>query len=129
MGGDIGGMQSLTMEEREGYMEKPEIKSLLIKIKSRIKFFNYGSSKKNLFGIDTPLEFFRDITQIKVGDNDGVVVLTSSLMKFHDHNIDFILEEGVDHLMTMTKYRPESNISKKRYDQQLHTMAILKMLL
>ncbi len=129
MGGDIGGMQSLTMEEREVYMAKPEIKSLLVKIKNRIKFLNYGSTKKNLFGIDTPLEFFRDITQIKVGDNDGVVALSSSLMKFHGHNIDFIFEEGVDHLMTMTKYRPESNTSKKRYDQQIHTTAILKMLL
>lgn len=125
MGGSASGMNSLTIADRETYMNSVEIKNLILEIKHKIKFINFGSFKKNRLGIDTPLELFRNYTQNNAGANDGVVPLHSALMKDHGHNVDYIIEGEVDHLMTMTKYRLD-NVS---YDQQLHTLALLKLLL
>lgn len=125
MGGSASGMNSLTIAERETYMESTEIKKLILEIKHKIRVINFASFKKNRLGIDTPLELFRNYTQNKAGVNDGVVPLHSALMKEHGHNIDYIIEAEVDHLMTMTKYRLDNVF----YDQQLHTLALLKLLL
>lgn len=133
MGGDVGGMSSLTTQERAPYMESDEIKNLIVEIKKKTKFLNYASFKKNSFGIDTPLELFRNISQSKAGDNDGVVPMTSAMMKSHGYEIDFVVESEVDHLMVMTKYRPDKidvfHQSRAIYDQQAHTLSLIKMLL
>lgn len=133
MGGNVGGMSALTTDERQGYMESQEIKNLIGTINKKTKFLNYGSSKENTFGIDTPLELFRNLTTSRAGENDGVVPLTSALMHSHGHDIDYAIESGVDHLMPMTKYRPDRidifHMSRSQYDQQAHTMSLIKMLL
>ncbi|MDD4974090.1 MAG: hypothetical protein PHY93_07045 [Bacteriovorax sp.] len=125
MGGDANGMSSLTIEEREAYMNTDEIKKLLIKTNQKIKFLNFASFKTNTFGIDTPLELFRNYTDGYSGQNDGVVPLTSALLKEHGFDINYIIEAEVDHLMTMTRYRLNNN----QYNQKAHTIAVLKLLL
>lgn len=125
MGGSAAGMNSLTKSEREAYMNDPEVKKIIIEINKKIHFINFASFKTNVFGIDTPLELFRNYTDLKEGSNDGVVPLTSALMKEHGYDINFIIESEVDHLMTMTKYRLESI----DYNQKKHTLAVLKLLL
>lgn len=133
MGGDVGGMSALTIDERQAYMESSEIKNLIGLIKKRTKFLNYASFKSNVFGLDTPLELFRNLTQSRAGNNDGVVALSSALMNSHGYEIDYAIESGVDHLMTMTKYRPDKidifHFSRSQYDQQAHMMSLIKMLL
>lgn len=125
MGGDASGMSSLTIEERNTYMDTNEIKNLLIVINQKIKFLNFASYKTNTLGIDTPLELFRNYTDLSDGANDGVVPLKSALMKEHGVDINFIIEEEVDHLMTMTRYRLDNN----QYSQKTHTISVLKLLL
>lgn len=131
MGGSAKGMESLTITERSLYMNSPEIKETIKKLGS--KFINYASFKPNAFGVDTPLEIFRNITQDIAGNNDGVVSLKSALMKEHGMNVNYVIEKNVDHLMTMTKYRADKldfiQKYRARYDQQKNTMALLKMLL
>ena len=125
MGGDALGMSSLTLEERDAYMNTFEIKNLITKINQKIKFVNFASYKTNTFGIDTPLELFRNYTDQVAGQNDGVVPVTSALIKEHGIKINYIIESEVDHLMTMTRYRLNNN----QYDQKMHTLSILKLLL
>lgn len=125
MGGDAGGMSSLTVEERSAYMDADKLKKLLLEINTKIKFVNYASTKTNTFGVDTPLEIFRNYIDDREGANDGVVSLKTALMKEHGIDIDFIIESEVDHLMTMTRYY----LMNSSYDQQWHTLAILKLLL
>lgn len=125
MGGDASGMSSLTIEERSAYMNQAEIKNLLIQINQKIKFINFASYKTNTFGIDTPLELFRNYSDEKAGHNDGVVPLKSALMKEHGVDVNYIIEAEVDHLMTMTRYRLNNN----HYDQKDHTISVLKLLL
>ncbi len=125
MGGDAGGMTSLTIEERNVYMNSSEIKNLLTQINSKMRYINFASFKTNTFGLDTPLELFRNYTDLMSGKNDGVVPLDSALMTKHGIDIDYIIESEVDHLMTMTRFR----LDNKQYNQQAHTIAILKMLL
>lgn len=125
MGGSGAGMNSLTLSERVNYMDSTEVRNLILEIKKNIKFINYGSYKTDTWGWDTPLEFFRNYTEIKDGINDGVVPLTSALMKEHNLAVDFIIETEVDHLMTMTRFRLENTI----YDQKAHTLAVLRLLL
>lgn len=133
MGGDVGGMSALTINERQGYMDSQEIKNLIGVINKKIRFLNYGSFKPNSFGIDTPLELFRNLTTSRAGDNDGVVPLSSALMHSHGYDVNFAIESGVDHLMPMTKYRPDKidifHMSRSQYDQQTHTMSLIKMVL
>jgi hypothetical protein len=125
MGGDRAGLSSLTPEERVPYMNSSDVKSLLKDINRQIKFINYASFKKNSFGLDTPLEFFRDYTEHITGKNDGVVPLNSALLKDHGIDVNYILESEVDHLMTMTKYR----LKQVNFNQKTHTMSVLKLLL
>lgn len=125
MGGDAKGMSSLTIEERNTYMERSDIKNLLVLINQKINFLNYASFKTNTLGIDTPLELFRNYTDEKSGVNDGVVPLTSALMKEHGLDVNFIIESEVDHLMTMTRYR----LDNVNFNQKAHTIAVLKLLL
>lgn len=131
MGGSAKGMESLTLKERTRYMDSIEVKNTISKLGNR--FLNYASFKPNAFGVDTPLEIFRNITQDIAGNNDGVVSLKSALMKEHGMNVNYVLEKNVDHLMTMTKYRPDKldffQKYRSKYDQQKNTMALLKMLL
>lgn len=133
MGGDVGGMSALTINERQTYMDSEEIKNLIGKINKQTRFFNFGTFKPNVFGIDTPLELFRNLSQPRAGNNDGVVPLTSALMHEHGFEIDYVIEENVDHLMPMTKYRPDKvdvfHLSRSKYNQQAHTMSLIKMLL
>ena len=133
MGGEVGGISALTINERQGYMESEEIKNLIGKINQQTRFLNFGTFKSNVFGIDTPLELFRNLSQPRSGNNDGVVPLTSALMHSHGYDVNYIIEEGVDHLMPMTKYRPDKvdffHSSRAKYDQQTHTMSLIKMLL
>lgn len=125
MGGDKKGLDSLSLDERKNYMNNSEINILLETINKKIKFINYASFKTNTFGIDTPLELFRNFTDSVEGQNDGVVSTKSALLKEHGFKIDFILEEEVDHLMTMTKYR----LQDVNFNQNAHTISILKLLL
>lgn len=125
MGGSAAGMKSLTINERMTYMQSSETTDLIKTIRQKIQMINYASIKKNTFGIDTPLELFRNFTNKKQGPNDGVVALSSALMKEHGHEIDFIIESDVDHLMTMTRYR----LDRVDYNQRAHTLALLKLLL
>lgn len=133
MGGDVGGMSALTIRERQDYMENKEIKNLIGKINKQTTFLNFGTFKVNVFGIDTPLELFRNLSQSRAGNNDGVVPLTSALMHSHGYDINYVIEENVDHLMPMTKYRPDTidvfHLSRSKYNQQAHTMSLIKMLL
>lgn len=133
MGGDVGGMTALTIDERQSYMETPEVKNLINNIKKKTKFLNFASFKVNAFGLDTPLELFRNLTQSRAGNNDGVVPLSSALMHSHGLEVDYVIEANVDHLMPMTKYRPDKidifHQSRSQYDQQTHTMSLIKMLL
>jgi hypothetical protein len=128
MGGDAGGMTSLTQEERNSYMNTSEIKNLLLEINRKINFINFASFKTNTFGIDTPLELFRNYTDRLAGKNDGVVPLSSALMIDHGIDINYIVEAEVDHLMTMTQLRLNS-LQPNQYNQQTHTLAVLKLLL
>jgi glutaredoxin len=125
MGGDAGGMSSLTIEERTSYMQSENIQSLLLDINKKIIFLNYASYKTNTTGIHTPLELFRNFTDQVAGKNDGVVPVSSALMKDHGIDINYIIETEVDHLMTMTHFR----LNNSDYNQQSHTLAILKLLL
>jgi triacylglycerol lipase len=125
MGGDASGMSSLTIEERVPYMDSDEIKKILVQTNQKIKFINYASYKTNTFGIDTPLELFRNYTDGVSGQNDGVVPLTSALIKEHGVDVNYIIEAEVDHLMTMSRYRLNNN----QYNQKTHTIAVLKLLL
>ena len=129
-GGDVGGITSLTIRDRSQYMETEEIKNLIKTISKKIKFLNYASYKRDSFGVDTPLELLRDLTLKKSGPNDGVVPLDSARMNAHGFNVDYVIENGVDHLMTATKYRPDKmNKTRSVYNQQIHTMSLLKMIL
>lgn len=125
MGGSAEGMNSLTVEKRVEYMNQAEIKSLMATIQTQIHFVNYASFKNNSFGYDTPLEFFRNFTTQKAGLNDGVVPVSSALMKTHGQNVDFVLEGNVDHLMTMTRYY----LLPQTYNIKAHTISILKLML
>lgn len=125
MGGNADGMTSITVEERAHYMNRAEIVSLIETIKGRIHFVNFASFKDNTFGYDTPLEFFRNYTLQKAGANDGVVPVTSALMKEHGLDVDSVLESDVDHLMTMTRY----HLLPQVYNIKAHTMSVLKLLL
>ncbi len=133
LGGSIDGMSALTIDERSEYMDSTEVRSLIGIINKKIKFLNYASYKPNTIGIDTPLELFRNITQAKTGDNDGVVPLTSALMSLHGLDINYAVEKNIDHLMTMTKYRPDKldflHWFRSDYDQQTHAMSLIKMVL
>ncbi len=125
MGGSAEGMSSLTVEKRVEYMNRAEINSLIETVKARTHFVNFATYKSNSFGYDTPLEFFRNFTNQKAGNNDGVVPVTSALMKDHGLDVDFILEREVDHLMTMTRYY----LLPQTYNIKAHTMSVLKLLL
>ena len=125
MGGDAKGLSSLSVEDRNIYMNNAGLLELLKNIKQKIKFINYASYKTNTFGWDTPLELFRNYTDEVAGQNDGVVPISSALMKEHGVDMDFIIEAEVDHLMTMTRFR----LNNKYYDQKLHTLSVLKLLL
>lgn len=131
MGGSAKGMEGLTIRERETYMGRSDVKEVISVLGSRL--LNYASYKPNAFGVDTPLELFRNITQDLAGDNDGVVSLKSALMKDHSMNVNYVIEKNVDHLMTMTKYRPDKmdflQKYRAKYDQQKNTMVLLKMIL
>jgi len=106
-------------------MNRAEINSLIETVKARTHFVNFATYKSNSFGYDTPLEFFRNFTNQKAGNNDGVVPVTSALMKDHGLDVDFILEREVDHLMTMTRYY----LLPQTYNIKAHTMSVLKLLL
>lgn len=124
MGGNESGMNSLTIEKRADYMNQAEIKSIIGLINSRIRFLNFASVKANLPGPDTPLELFRNYTGEKAGANDGVVPLSSALMMRHGHDVHYIIEADVDHLMTMTHYY----LGLNNYNPKSHTISILKLL-
>ena len=55
------------------------------------------------------------------------------MMKEHGLNVNYVIEKNVDHLMTMTKYRPDKldflQKYRAKYDQQRNTMTLLKMIL
>lgn len=125
MGGQDAGMSSLSVEKREEYMNQAEIRQLIGTINARIRFVNFASVKANLLGPDTPLELFRNYTEEKAGANDGVVPLTSALMVKHGLDVNFVIEEDVDHLMTMTHYY----LGLNNYNPKAHTISILKLLL
>lgn len=125
MGGNDSGMNSLTTEKREAYMNQADVKALIGLINGRINFLNFASVKFNLLGVDTPLELFRNYTDEKAGANDGVVPLSSALMMRHGHDVNYIIEADVDHLMTMTHYY----LGLNSYNPKSHTISILKMLI
>jgi triacylglycerol lipase len=133
MGGDVGGFSSLTIEEREQVMNSADVKNLLLTLPKKMRILNYASFKENRLGVDSPLEIFRNIDQNLEGWNDGVVSVNSALMSQHGYAVDSIVESDVDHLMTMTKYRPDSwdllNWTRKEYSQKAHTIALLRLLL
>lgn len=106
-------------------MNQSEISSLIETITKKIHFLNFGSTKENSFGYDSPLKFFRDYCDVKAGANDGVVPLSSALMKEHGYAVDFVTEENTDHLMTMTHYV----LLPQTYNIKAHTISILKLLL
>lgn len=132
MGGEPGGFSALTIEERAEVMNTDEVKRLLLELTKKMKVLNYASFKSNRFGIDTPLELFRNIALDLEGKNDGVVSIQSALMSAQGYPVDSIVESDVDHLMTMTRYRPDEwdllNFTRKQYSQKAHTFSILKML-
>lgn len=131
MGGSVKGMEALTIKERSRYMDSADVRSVIKSLDK--KLLNYASYKPNAFGVDTPLEIFRNITQDLVGNNDGVVSLKSAMMKEHGLKVNYVIEKNVDHLMTMTKYRPDKldflQNYRAKYDQQRNTMTLLKMIL
>ena len=72
-------------------MNSSEIKNLLTQINSKMRFINFASFKTNTFGLDTPLELFRNYTDLLSGKNDGVVPLDSALMTKQSESILIIL--------------------------------------
>lgn len=130
-GGSPSGFHSLTFEERVAYMESSKVQNLVEKINLEINFLNYGSIKKDILGYDSAIELFRDISQNVSGDNDGVVPIMSALMNEHGHDVNYVVENDVDHLMTMTKYKMINLTlmnSLKDYDRKTHTLALLEMI-
>lgn len=125
MGGNRKGLSSLTIEERSAIMDDIYTTELIVKISSQMKFINLATTKKNLKGYDTPLELFRNYSEKKAGANDGVVPLKSALLYQHGFNIDYVIEENVDHLMTMTNFY----ILRQPYDREAHTAAALRLLI
>lgn len=133
MGGEARGMSSLTVEERKDIMNSDETNHLINQVRKNVKLVNFASYKSNSFGIDTPLEIFRNISVKHDGASDGVVSVKSALMNHHGYAVDFVIEDGVDHLMTMTKYRPDKldllNWKRNRYSPSEHTVGLLKLFL
>lgn len=125
MGGNRKGISSLTIEERRAIMDDISTVELIVKISQTIKFINLATTKENIKGYDTPLELFRNYSDKKAGTNDGVVPLKSALLYQHGYNVDYVIEENVDHLMTMTNFY----ILKQPYDREAHTAAALRLLL
>jgi triacylglycerol lipase len=131
LGGDLGSLQALTIKECEEYMERKDVKKLLKTLPAQTHFLNYSSYKTDTFGVDTPLEIFRDILDKEAGTNDGVVDLKSSTMAYRGYKVNYVIEKEVDHLMTMSKYRPDKTGFGERvkYSQETHLIALLKMIL
>ncbi len=133
LGGEASGMSSLTTDVRSGIMNQNETMALLERISAEITFINYASFKADSFGVDSPLELFRNFMLTKEGANDGVVGLKSALLKEQGYQVDFVIETDVDHLMTMAKYRPDKmdflNWRRNRFSQRDHMVGILKLLL
>ena len=133
LGGDLGGLQSLSLNVREPYMKKPENQKLIKKINSQIRFINFASFRPNRKGWDSPLEFFRNYAYLKKGNNDGVVHIKSALLP----GIDFIIEKDVDHLLTVVNCNRIKKLSfNKRiklenrwpYDRISHFKSLLYLL-
>lgn len=125
MGGNQKGLSSLTIEERLQIMQQSSTIELIEKIAKETRFINMATTKENTRGYDTPLELFRNYSDKKAGPNDGVVPLKSALLSEHGFNVDYVIEENVDHLMTMTNFY----ILRQPYDREAHTAAALKLLL
>jgi hypothetical protein len=131
LGGSQEGMESLTInsskERLEDYKEHYEY------ITSQVPVINYGSYKKDSFGWDTPLEFFRDISKKKSGKNDGVVPLTSAFLD----DAYKVTESDVDHLLSVTdckgirklSFVPRLKYSERwSFDRESHFKALLETL-
>ncbi len=133
LGGSEEGLNSLTKEDRNDYMQRDETPALLNSINKNIAVINFATYIKNSFGLDTSLEIFRDYLEYKDGENDGVVPVSSAVLPGTDH----IIESGVDHLTSVGDSSAIKKISFSRrsletrwtYDRESHIQAILKTLL
>ena len=133
LGGSLEGFQSLSIKTRAPYMNEIENQKLTKIINKKITFINFASVRPNEKGWDSPLEFFRDYAYFKKGKNDGVVHIESALLP----GVDFIIEQNVDHLLTVVNCNKIKKISfkkkvslKKRwpFDRVSHFKSILLIL-
>ncbi|WP_127718353.1 hypothetical protein [Halobacteriovorax sp. HLS] len=131
LGGSEEGIKSLTMKQSKERMNANEQSYKFIT--STVPVINFGSFKEDTFGWDTPLELFRDISEKKIGKNDGVVPLTSAFLE----DAYKITEAGVDHLLSVTDCRGVKKISfaptlryseRWSYDRVAHFKALLESL-
>jgi pimeloyl-ACP methyl ester carboxylesterase len=131
LGGSKEGMESLTNRDSKKRLE--EYENEFQHITSSVPVINFGSFKENTFGWDTPLEFLRDYTDIKVGKNDGVVPLKNAFLE----DAYKVTESGVDHLLSVTdckgikrvSFAPKLRYSERwSYDRVAHFKALLESL-
>lgn len=131
LGGSEDGLLSLTTKESRRRNNKNH--KNFQRIIESVPVINYGSFKEDTFGWDTPLETFRDYTQLKAGKNDGVVPLSSSFLD----NTYQITESGVDHLNSVTStqgvrqlsFLPQLNYKQEwKFDRKSHFQALLEVL-
>ena len=131
LGGSEEGMNSLTIEnslKRQEFYEES-----FAHITSEVPVINFGSYKEDIFGWDSPLELFRDISSKKSGKNDGVVPLSSAFLD----DAYKVTESGVDHLLSVTDCKgikklgfvPTLRYTKRwTYDRKSHFKALLETL-
>ena len=93
IGGDIGSVESMTLEARKEYMKKnaKEIQ----KISESMPIISFANWKKNESGkVDSSLELLRNFIDDKGYENDGAVPWRSAVFP----GSNYIVYEGVDHI-------------------------------
>ncbi|MFG1500167.1 hypothetical protein ABMA70_08140 [Halobacteriovorax sp. XZX-3] len=127
LGGDVSGMESVGTKIRSDYMQAnaAKIEAALENI-NLLQFITFINEQE---GRETSLEISRNFIFERVGRNDGMVDLRSSLLKPYRH----VIINDVDHLTTVLDQKNMDFLKGEneswRFDRKQHFRAILQLIL
>lgn len=127
LGGDVSGMESVGTKVRSDYMQvnAAKIEAALENI-NLLQFITFINEQE---GRETSLEISRDFIYKRVGRNDGMVDLKSSLLKPYRH----VVINDVDHLTTVLDQKNMNFLKGEneswKFDRKQHFRAVIQLIL
>ncbi|MFG1484504.1 hypothetical protein [Halobacteriovorax sp. RZ-2] len=127
LGGDVTGMESVGTKMRSDYMQANATK--IEKALENINLLQFITFINEQQGRETSLEISRNYIYKRVGRNDGMVDLQSSLLKPYRH----VVINDVDHLTTVLDQKNMDFLKGENeswnFDRKQHFRAIIQLIL